>query len=656
MSNNQTVSTRAQVITRRTYNRPLSDDGKVFETWDQTVARVIDHQQWLWERAVGRDLEDKEFSELYDLEHLMLDRKVSMSGRSLWLGGTDVAKTREASQFNCSFTQVETIYDIVDVLWLLLQGCGVGFKPIVGTLNGFSKPIKNIRVVNSKRTEKGGNENNVETFENGTWTIKVGDSAEAWAKSIGKLMAGKYAAKELVLDFSELRPAGERLKGYGWISSGDSAISTAYVAIARILNGRADSLLTRMDILDIVNHLGTILSSRRSAEIALFEYGQPEWEEFAVAKKDWWLHNNSQRQQSNNSLVFKEKPVYADLRRIFDLMADAGGSEPGFINAVEATRRAPWFSGCNPCVEILLGNKSFCNLTETDIGKFKGDTAGLHEAIRLASRANYRQTCVNLKDGILQESWHLNNYFLRLCGVGLTGIAKRPDMGGYDYEYLKRTATSAAIGMAQELGLPSPKNITCVKPSGTLSKIMDTTEGIHKPLGKYIFNNVQFSKYDPVVEKLRAANYNVINHPTDDSGVLVTFPVKWDDVPFAKVKGKEVNMDSAIEQLEKYKLIQTSWTQQNTSVTISYDLTEVESIIQWLLNNWDIYVGVSFLYRTDPSMTAKDLGYLYLPQEVVDEATYHNYVQTLGEVDLNDTNSFDEIVGDECATGACPIK
>lgn len=656
MSNNKTVSTRAQVITRRTYNRPLSDDGKVFETWEQTVARVIDHQQWLWERAVGRDLEDNEFAELYDLEQLMIDRKVSMSGRSLWLGGTNVAKTREASQFNCSFTQVETIYDIVDVLWLLLQGCGVGFKPIVGTLNGFSKPIKTIRVVHSKRTEKGGLENNVETFENGTWTIKVGDSAEAWAKSIGKLMAGKYAAKELVLDFSELRPAGERLKGYGWISSGDSAISTAYVAIAKILNGRADSLLTRMDILDIVNHLGTILSSRRSAEIALFEYGQPEWEEFAVAKKDWWLHNNSQRQQSNNSLVFKEKPIYADLRKIFDLMADAGGSEPGFINAVEATRRAPWFSGCNPCVEILLGNKSFCNLTETDIGKFKGDTAGLHEAIRLASRANYRQTCVNLKDGILQESWHLNNYFLRLCGVGLTGIAKRPDMGGYDYEYLKRTATSAAIGMAQELGLPSPKNITCVKPSGTLSKIMDTTEGIHKPLGKYIFNNVQFSKYDPVVEKLRAANYNVINHPTDDSGVLVTFPVKWDDVPFAKVKGKEVNMDSAIEQLEKYKLIQTSWTQQNTSVTISYDLTEVESIIQWLLANWDIYVGVSFLYRTDPSMTAKDLGYLYLPQEVVDEATYEAYIKTLGEVDLNDTNSFDEIVGDECATGACPIK
>jgi ribonucleoside-triphosphate reductase len=652
------VSTRAQVITRRTYNRPTSDDGKQFETWQETVARVIDHQAWLWERALGRELNDQEYAELYDLEQLMLDRKVLMSGRTLWLGGTKVAKTREASQFNCSFTHVETVYDVVDVLWLLLQGCGVGFKPIVGTLNGFSKPIKNIKTIRSQRTEKGGNEYNTETWdqETKTWTLQIGDSAEAWAKSIGKLMAGKYPAETLVLDFSQLRPAGERLKGYGWISSGDTAISTAYIAIANILNGRADSLLTRMDILDIINHLGTILSSRRSAEIALFDYGQPEWEEFAVAKKDWWLHNNQHRTQSNNSLVFKEKPLYEDLEKIFNLMQEAGGSEPGFINEVEALRRAPWFKGANPCVEILLGNKSFCNLTETDLAKFKGDNAGLHAAIRLAARANYRQTCVDLLDGILQESWHLNNYFLRLCGVGLTGIAMRPDMGSYDYEYLKRTATSAAVGMAQELGLPSPKNVTCVKPSGTLSKIMDTTEGVHKPLGKYIFNNVQFSKHDPVVEKLREANYKVINHPVDDSGVLVTFPVCWDGVVFDKVDGKEVNLESAVTQLDRYKLLQTSWNQQNTSVTISYDRSEIHDIINWLMDNWDCYVGVSFIYRTDPTKTAKDLGYLYLPQEVVDERTYKDYAAQLGQVVLDDANSFDEIIGEDCSTGACPIR
>jgi len=349
------VSARAEIITRRTYNRPLDDTGLNFETWRQTIARVVDHQEWLWSRQLGRDLNDLEYAELYDLEQFMLDRKLSMSGRTLWLGGTDVAKQREASQFNCSFTEVETVYDVVDVLWLLLQGCGVGAKPIVGTLNGFSKPIKTINVINSTRTSKGGNDFNTETWnpDTGEWVIQIGDSAEAWAKSIGKLLAGKYPARTLTLDFSQLRPAGERLKGYGWISSGDRAISVAYVAIANILNGRADALLSRIDIMDIINWLGTILSSRRSAEIILFEYGQPEWEEFALAKKDFWLYNREHRTQSNNSLVFTSKPDRDELKHIFTLMEEAGGSEPGFINGVEALRRAPWFKGSNPCVVLI---------------------------------------------------------------------------------------------------------------------------------------------------------------------------------------------------------------------------------------------------------------------------------------------------------------
>ena len=250
---------------------------------------------------------------------------------------------------NCSFTQVETVMDVVDVLWLLLQGCGVGFRPIVGQLTGYQKPIQKLTVIRSTRKEKGGVQHNRETYEDGVWTIKVGDSAEAWAKSIGKILAHKYPARELVLDFSEIRPAGERLAGYGWISSGDSAIAQAYEAIHNILNRRAGSLLTRMDILDVVNWLGTVLSSRRSAEIALFEYGEDEWAEFAVAKKDFFI-NNIQRGQSNNSLLFKTKPSYSELQHIFDLMIEAGGSEPGFINGREATKRAPWFKGCNPLI------------------------------------------------------------------------------------------------------------------------------------------------------------------------------------------------------------------------------------------------------------------------------------------------------------------
>lgn len=341
------MKTRADVVVRRTYARPLDSDETTFESWEDICERVKNHQHWLWERAKGAKLNKKETQELEDLKQVMMERKASCSGRTLWLGGTEVAKRREASQFNCSFTEVETVYDVVDVLWLLMQGCGVGLKPVVGTLNGFFKPIPNIRVVNTTRTEGGGNPNNEETFVDGVWTIKVGDSAEAWAKSIGKLLAGKYNAHTLVFDFSEIRPAGTRLKGYGWVSSGDQAISVAYQAISKIMNRRAGQLLSKIDIMDIVNWLGTILSSRRSAEIILFEYGQPEWKEFAVAKKEFWV-DNIQRAQSNNSLVFEKKPSRQELEYIFKLMEEAGGSEPAFINGQTAKERAPWFKGSNP--------------------------------------------------------------------------------------------------------------------------------------------------------------------------------------------------------------------------------------------------------------------------------------------------------------------
>ena len=343
------MQARADVVIRRTYARPKDKAETTFETWEEICERVAGHQQWLWERAKGAPLNDGELSELQQFQSLMQQRKVSVSGRTLWLGGTDIAKRREASQFNCSFTEVETVYDVVDVLWLLMQGCGVGFRPVIGTLNGFFKPIPNIKVIRTERTDKGGDEHNKETWdaESRTWTIRVGDSAEAWSKSIGKLLAGKYPATTLVLDFSQLRPAGTRLNGYGWISSGDEAISTAYTAICGILNKRAGQLLTRIDILDIVNWLGTILSSRRSAQIALFEYGQPEWKEFAVAKREFW-NGNIQRGQSNNSLVFERKPARQELEHIFKLMEEAGGSEPGFVNAETAKVRAPWFKGSNP--------------------------------------------------------------------------------------------------------------------------------------------------------------------------------------------------------------------------------------------------------------------------------------------------------------------
>ena len=667
---------RAKATAFRTYHRPVKDGGTVMETWQQVVERVISHQRWLWERARGKKLGIKEKGELDRLKALILSRKVMPAGRTLWLGGTEISRTRESSMFNCSYTNVETAYDIVDILWLLLQGCGVGFKPVPGTLTGFRYPLEEIEVVRSQRTDKGGSEINIETFDENTkiWEIVVGDCATAWAKAVGKIVAGRYPARKLILNLSELRPAGSRLAGYGWISSGDEQISVAFSAIAKILSDRADQLLSRMDILDIVNWLGTILSSRRSAQIALFDYGKPEWEEFAVAKKDWWDYGNAHRQQSNNSLLFNNAPSRKELERLFDLMIDAGGSEPGMINKAEAMRRAPWFKGCNPCVEILLGNKSFCNLTEVNVLAFKDDKTGLEEATRLAARMNYRQTMVDLRDGILQEAWHLNNQFLHLCGVGLTGIAARPDLHEYDYRRLKNIAVSSAYAMAEELDAPLPKNVTCIKPSGTVSKIMGThewgevPEGVHTPMGRYIFNNITFSKHDPMVELFENAGYDIIEKPFERESVLVKFPVKYNNVPFTtkRVKLKdgtsrivEINAQTAVEQLDRYKMLMNTWCEQNVSITISYDPEEVPEIIDWMMENWDSYVGVSFILRNDPSRTAQDLGYAYLPQEVVTAEEYKAYTSRLRHVDLDSlgVDSMDDDLMDEsCAGGHCPVK
>lgn len=655
-------STRAEIVTRRTYNRPKEDG--TFETWGETVDRVIEHQKWLWERAKGTTLNRHEMAELGRLGNLMEERKATVSGRTLWLGGTEVSKTREASQFNCSFGKIETVHDVVDAFWLLLQGCGVGFEPIVGTLSGFSKEVE-LKITRSTRTEKGGWTFNkvwqgVDDSGKKVWRLVVGDSADSWAKVPGKLLALKDPVDIIHLDFSQIRPAGERLKGYGWISSGDETFSKAMEAIVALLNKRAKKLLRRMDILDLLNHLGTTLSSRRSAEIAVMPVTDPEADEFILAKKDFWLHGNDHRQQSNNSLIFYSKPSKWELTYIFQKIVEGGGSEPGFINGEAALKRAPWFKGVNPCAEILLGNKSFCNLVEVDWGKYLTDFNGHMDAVYDAARANYRQTCVNLDDGVLQRSWHELNEFLRLCGVGATGIVKWLAANKQDAEYklqaLRRAALDGANSMADELGLPRPQAVTTVKPSGTLSKIMDTTEGVHKPLGRYIFNNVTFSKHDTILPVLKEAGYKIIDKPMEADSVLVTLPVEYEDVDFDLVDGKYVNQESALEQLDRYKLLMDNYVDHNCSVTISYDQGEIPQIVDWIHANWDHYVGVSFIYRNDATKTAKDLGYLYLPQEVVTKEEYEAYVNTLWPVDLNSLGTTDDLSDEACTTGACPIR
>ena len=799
---------------------------------------------------------------------------------------------------------------------MIVHNCGVGFDQFVGVLNGFTNPV-DIEIIKSTRKDRGV-DNNKERFYHRdgkrVWHLTVGDSGVAWAKAAGKILAMKKPVDIVILDFSEIRPGGKPLKGFGWISSGDVQISESFYEICKILSEKHGQLLSRINILDIMNWFGMALSPRRAAEIALCPVDDPEAEEFISAKKDYWKVGKKQRGMSNNTVMFHRRPSKSELRGIFHQMMEAGGSEPGFLNVQAAKKRAPWFATVNPCCEILLGNKSFCvsgdtklitktgittirdavgkeieiwngnewtpvipfktgdsdelirvsfndgsyldvtenhrffvsniadgsykevlakdlnvglytepvnmryddigeqvddaysrglmafydfdcesidavlsafswnrasvcnfvrgmidclgagvinnntvtvykgngeefvklvqllltkigiksriiftdcwgikilnvqglqsintgesdgfnqmivgvcalpgthesfcftehktgkgvfgntltgqcNLSTIPLNKYNGDYERLKYNSRLIARANYRQTGVDLRDGILQDTWHELNEFLRLTGMSACGVV------GWEYhkdaEKIKEYADhirEAVHEMADELGLPRSKAITTIKPEGTLGKLLDTTEGIHKPLAKYIFNRIIVSKHSPIIDAMRSANYRIEEHPFDSTSYLVVMPIAFEDVEFDVITKEingvvtelEVNNESAISQLERYKLWMDNYADHNVSNTISYSPEEVPEIVDWLHKYWDHYVGVSFIYRTDPTKTAQDLGYAYLPQQPVTKETYYEYVNTLLPVNLDDVfvSSLDELE-DGCVGGVCPIR
>ncbi len=646
-----TINGRSQAVAFRTYQRPLNEAGTQFESWDDVASRCFDHQWNLWENT-GRTPDEYELSELLTL---IQQKRGLLSGRTLWLGGTDYGRTRACSNFNCSYLRLGTVYDIVDAAWLLLNGCGVGGKPIPGTLHGYLTPIKTVEVVPSIRSKDyKGRQHNIESFENGEWRISCGDSAEAWAKLIGKLLnPPTNRITRLVLDFTEVRGAGSRLRGYGWICNGSRPLIDAVLRIHEILNRKAGQLLDEIDILDIFNHIGTVLSSRRSAEIALLDYGSPRWLEFAEAKLNYWEDGNEHRRQSNNTLLFWNQPNSGTISGL--LHSALHGGDPGFANGEAARRRAPWFDGCNPCAEILLPSRGFCNLVTACVPAFGKDLASLERAIYLLARANYRQTCVDLDDGLLSPEWDQTNQALRLCGTSLSGLAQAEWLIDYDIHRLRNAATTGAYSMADELDLPRPKAVTTIKPEGTSSKVFNCTEGIHKPLGRYLFNWINYSKHDLLVEAHRTAGYTVIDNPYEQDNALICFPVDYKGVRLGGTPERPINTDSAVVQLERYKRWVTLWADHNVSCTISMSKEEIPEVTDWLLKNWDNYVAVSFLPRTT-NLTAKEAGHKYLPQEVVSKDQFDDYSKALRPVDYTGVTGIHDLTSADCANGVCPVR
>jgi ribonucleoside-triphosphate reductase (formate) len=244
--------------------------------------------------------------------------------------------------------------------------------------------------------------------------------------------------------------------------------------------------------------------------------------------------------------------------------------------------------------------------------------------------------------------------------VGICVVVRRPDLTAYDLKQMKYAAVFGAYTMADELGRERPKNTTVTKPGGTVPKIMDTTEGIKRPDGRFLLNRVNFRRDDPVLRRLFEAGYRVEDHPSMADSCLAVLPYEYADVAFGRhADGTPINTESAVAQLERYRFIMDHYCEQNASTTIMWSPGEIPDLVRWFDRHWDSVVGVSFCLRNDHTVTADMLGYAYLPQSIVDEPTFRAYAAGIGPVDLDDLgdlDSFDAADVGGCEGGACPIR
>lgn len=671
---------RGDIIAKRTYCRPLNAEYTKRESWHDVVQRVVNHSYKLWDDAGGTP----NTNELNLLGNILSARDIALvAGRTLWLGGTELAYRRPCCQFNCAFTNIDTIADLTDAFWLLLNGAGVGFNPRNEGKNYIRAidPTVELEINYSMRAgDYRGRENTWLDVTNGVYLISVGDSADAWVNALKKLL---YVPDfphihTVVLDFSECRGAGQALAGYGWQCIGSRPFADAMERIFHILQGfipsknnlmedmwYVDDRVNPIQILDIMNTLGEVLSTRRSAQIAILDATNEYISHFIEAKSPENLRLRPWRMQSNNSVIFNSAPETKLLEKIKETIRSCG-TEPGIINGVTAKAKAPWFAGLNPCAEILLPDKGFCNLVEINLAAFwdgsKFDLRLAEDVVYVMARHNYRQTCVNLRDGVLQSEWHENNKRLRLCGVSLTGFGEYMPTP-YELRRLKRMATHGAYSMALELGTELPANITTIKPSGTVSKVMGTSEGIHTPMGQYVFNWVVFNRDDPLVTVLAGANYTVMDHPTLPNTKLICLPEEFKSPNLTPSEHGFSYDDESIEaQFDRYLTVESNWCDQNISNTMYYKPDELDHLFDLIDFHWDQYVAFSFAPRQDLSMSSEEMKKLYnapyLPQELVSKDVYYGYVDQLVDIDVFAIDDADQELTDtvECSGGACPVR
>lgn len=472
----------------RTYSRWLQKENRR-ETWKETCARAVEYNTSL--AATSKEEAEELFDNMYNLKQFI-------SGRSLWIGGSEASKKVPLAGFNCSFVVIDNLVSFDELFYLLMVGTGVGFRILPSDVAKLPTFRQNVELTTTKHKGMPWGDpvtEYIEASKDHAYII-VGDSKEGWKEALATYLRfmtnPKKTQTKLIIDFTKIRPKGTPLMTFGGTASGSESIEDMFNKIHKVItegeysSKPIDGKLRPIHCLDICNLIGqnvVVGGVRRTAEIALID---PKDTECTEAKSNL-TPEKYHRFMSNNSLYIEDTPTKEYLQKIFDSIRATG--EPGFVNVAESKRRRGDYAGTNPCGEILLPANAVCNLTTINLtqfvvrGKYKGQAAvdwtGLKKAMRLSARAGYRMTCVDLE----LPGWNEIHHRDRLLGCSITGyqdlIGMLPE--GFNEELfleeMKKWTRFYADEYAEELGTPKSKLVTSVKPEGcTTSDMMRTLD------------------------------------------------------------------------------------------------------------------------------------------------------------------------------------
>jgi ribonucleoside-triphosphate reductase len=620
-----------QFIHKSRYARWLPEEGRR-ENWQETVTRYVD---FFKDRG---QLKGKDYTML---KEAILEMDVMPSMRCMMTAGPALAKDNVAG-FNCSYLHIDSPRSFDELMYVLMCGTGVGFS----VERAFINKLPEI----------------AETFHPTDTVVVVADSKIGWASAFRELISLLYAGKIPKWDMHKIRGAGARLKTFGGRASGPEPLDDLFNFCVGIFQKAAGRKLTSIECHDICCKIADIVvvgGVRRSALISLSNLSDPR---MAKAKSGNWWDTEGQRRLANNSVAYTEKPDFESFLAEMQTMYESKAGERGIFSRIAAKkiaarngRRDPEHDfGTNPCSEIILRSNQFCNLSEIVV-RPQDDLSTLKKKAEVAAIIGTLQaTLTDFR--YLRNVWKKNTEEEALLGVSMTGIMDHyllskgdsPDLEKW-LEQIRDVAVKTNEKWAAKLGINQSAAITCVKPSGTVSQLVDSASGIHPRFSKHYIRRVRSDKKDPLAQFMSTVGFPVEQDLMSKASLVFSFPVK------APESSVTVNQVGAMQQLELWKAYQNHWCEHKPSITVYYTDDEFLQVAQWIWDNFDLCSGISLLPYSDHV-------YHQAPYEDIDADKYNELVAAMPVgVDWNDLEKYEEednTTGSQelaCVGGACEI-